>query len=106
MEYKDFIKKTTIPAEEVWDCMKKVFCNGLYVVSDQHPCGWDFIAFDTVEIQDPISLSNISHGNYDSHPLEGLTFIEMLERVEKFWFEVGHIDLYNFYQADVFKNNE
>lgn len=100
MNYRNFI----MPTEEIWKCMKEVFCNGLYVISDQHPCGWDFIAFDNLEIQDPISINDISYGNYDSHPLEGLNFVEMLEKVEKFWFEKGHIDDFNnFYRADIFK---
>lgn len=76
MNYRKFI----MPVEEIWKCMKEVFCNGLYVISDQHPCGWDFIVFDNVEIQDPISICNISNGNYESHPLKDLILLKCLKK--------------------------
>lgn len=82
--------------EEVYECAVNVFCKGIYVKSDKHPCGWDFITFEWVSedfLEYKFELCDISDGCYDDHDFEGLTLKEILIKADgKFSFEIQNID--------------
>lgn len=79
------------------------FGQGIYVPCDYHICGYDFIDFECIELDEededfyeeysPLNYkfegSDISNGIYDScHPYEGLTLKEILQKTNlKFEFE-------------------
>lgn len=72
--------------EKVYYGIKEVFCGGIFVKSDEHPCGWDFINCEQLETQDDIyrfkiEVSEISNYCYNSHPLENLTLAEIIKEV-------------------------
>lgn len=81
---------------EIIRVAKEVFCGGIYVPCDMHPCGWDFIDFNMIELddeeEDPLEyqfeLCDISSVIYDEHPYEDMTLREILEETDmKFEFE-------------------
>ncbi len=84
--------------EEIYDCAMNVFCHGIYVKSDKHPCGWDFLDFEYISENESIleykfGVSDISNGCYEDHIYEGLTLKEILIIAEgKFCFEFQDID--------------
>lgn len=79
-------------------CAKEVFCDGIYVPSDMHPCGWDFISFENIEMEDDIldykfSDSDVSNGNYAFCDFDECTLEEILEKTNgKYAFEIGQIN--------------
>lgn len=82
---------------EIMECAKDIFCNGIYVPCDVHPCGWDFISFENIEdnnIEYVFENEDISDGIYDgSHDYDGLNLEEVLEKTKgKFQFERSSID--------------
>ena len=89
-----------------------LFAGGIYINYDHtksveschiHPCGWDFLSFENIEIDDEKSIEeaqdydysvfnyvfeteDISNGIYEKHPLEGYTLKEILKIIgEKGW---------------------
>lgn len=67
---------------------KEVFCNGIYVKSDAHPCGWDFINFECSELETAsdvmdvkFDIGDISGGNYTYHDFEDKTLFEIITEV-------------------------
>lgn len=71
---------------------------GIYVRSDTHLCGYDFISFEKFfDINDfvngYIDLTDISGGIYIKHEFDGLTIPEVLEKVGRrgFSFELSNI---------------
>ena len=83
---------------DIVKCAKEIFCNGLYVPSTAHPCGWDFISFESIDLEDDvleytIESSDICDGAYSWHDYEGLTIKELLEKTKgKYAFEIGSMD--------------
>lgn len=75
-------------ARDVFNAAKNVFGDGIYVESNVHPCGWDFVSFkdykDYEEIEDNYGfyLDDISNGIYNEHPFEDRTLLNILEEVE------------------------
>jgi len=89
--------KTGNELMEIIKCAKEIFCQGIYVPCNEHPCGWDFISFEYLDIEDILTYQfegyDISNGIYDSHPFIGLTLEEILKETnERFAFEIGQID--------------
>jgi len=87
--------------EEIFRIAKDVFCNGIYIKSDNHPCGWDFIDFDDTDIEctddvmdQPIVVEAFSNGNYFSHDLEDKTLFEIIQAVgmNGWCFEISGVD--------------
>ena len=85
--------------EEVFHGIKEVFGDGIFVKSAEHPCGWDFISCEQLEVQDdiyfvPIEISEISNYCYSSHPLENLTLAEIIKEVgmDGWCFELSGVD--------------
>lgn len=85
--------------EDIYKGAKEVFCNGIYVKSGQHPCGWDFVGFDDLECSEDmfsmqIECDAISGGCYHYSELEGLTVEEIVKKVgTKGWcFELSGVD--------------
>ena len=85
--------------EEIIEIAKKYFCDGIYVKSDAHPCGWDFISFGNVETSEdamtlPIEVNDISNGCYDYHDYDGKTVYEIIETVgmRGLCFEISGVD--------------
>lgn len=89
---------TEVTAEyvnEIFSAAKEFFCNGIYILADEHPCGWDFISFEYMETPDEkIELSSISNGIYDYHSFHMETLFEILKSVGlKGWcFEISGVD--------------
>jgi hypothetical protein len=90
-----------ITMNEIIKCAKKVFCNGIYVPSNYHPCGWDFISFDNIDElsqgkYDANYIFNnydICQGVYDEHEYEDCTLRDILEQTNgKMAFELSTID--------------
>ena len=80
-------------------CAKEVFCQGIYVPCDSHPCGWDFIDFSDVTpstvsvVTHEFDMMEISNGIYDGHPYEGMTLKQVLRETKgKYAFEIGSIN--------------
>jgi hypothetical protein len=74
--------------EEIYKAAKRYFCNGIYVKSDAHPCGWDFINFEHSEMETPSDVmdivfgsEHISGGNYAYHDFEDKTLFEIITTV-------------------------
>jgi len=83
--------------EQVYIGAKEIFCNGIYVKSEGHPCGWDFISFEDMECSDdvecmPIEAYSISNG-YGSEIYQGMTLLEILQECHgRVAFEKDQID--------------
>lgn len=74
---------------------KEFFNDGIWIKYDGininrnyiHPCGYDFLSFDLIEIDDEdfdveentFSVCEFSNGIYDEHPLENKTLEEILD---------------------------
>lgn len=78
---------------------KEVFCDGIYVKSDTHPCGWDFISFENFECsadlsEQPIELDAISGDCYHYHDYDGMTIEEVIKKVGAggWCFELSGVD--------------
>lgn len=83
--------------EDIYNCAMEVFCHGIYVKSDKHPCGWDFLNFQDIDKEEILEymfdLDDICEGCYSEHEFEGLTLKEILIKAEgHFCFEVQDID--------------
>ena len=84
--------------EEIVKCAKKVFCDGIYVPANEHPCGWDFISFESLELASDVDFycfedSDISNGIYGFHPYTGLTLAEILQKTKNVYeFEISSIN--------------
>jgi len=80
----------------VWNGAKS-FAEGIYVPSDAHPCGWDFISLEYYEVEDdveeqPIESYEISNG-YGSEEFADCTLLEILKKVHgQVAFEKSQID--------------
>jgi hypothetical protein len=84
---------------QIVKCAKEIFGDGIYIPSDMHQCGWDFITFECISKSKDDILSyqfdnwDINDGNYDEHPYIGKTLKEILEITNtKFAFELNQID--------------
>lgn len=84
---------------ELFESAKEYFCNGIYVLSDQHPCGWDFISFENFEAEsdlwkEPILDSDISNGCYILSNFENMTVQDVMNEVgpEGWCFEISGVD--------------
>lgn len=85
--------------EIVFDAAKEYFGDGIYVKSGQHPCGWDWISFESIDDYDElfsheIEIFDISNGIYYNHEFEGLTIPIILGIVGEsgFCFELSGVD--------------
>lgn len=85
--------------EDIFRGAKEVFCNGIYVKSGYHPCGWDFISLEDIDsttdaFEEPVGLYAISGGNYDSHDFEDMTLEDIISSVgiHGWCFEVSGVD--------------
>lgn len=85
--------------ENMFDAAKNTFCDGIYVLSDQHPCGWDFISFENFEVESdlweqPIDSTDVSGGCYSFSDFEDSTVQMVLDKVgEEGWcFEKSGVD--------------
>lgn len=86
---------------DVYNAATKSFGDGIYVPSDGHPCGWDWIDFEFVDPfdagEDNIFVytfggSDISNG-YGSEDFEDKTLLEILKVVHgQVAFELDQID--------------
>jgi len=70
--------------------------DGIYVPSNAHPCGWDFISFEDIDewsvAEEPISYYCISNG-YGSEDYGDCTLLEILKKVHgQVAFELNQID--------------
>lgn len=68
---------------DIVSCAKEVFCQGVYIYCDEHPCGWDFINFDCIDDYEEVleykfDNYDISGGCYCSHKYENKTLKEIL----------------------------
>ena len=86
---------------QIYNSAIKYFCNGLYVKSDKHPCGWDYISFEDIDQDDEeydvfnyiFSLADINDYIYDDHDFDGKTLKEILESIGDNWaFEISGIN--------------
>ena len=75
----------------------KFFGDGIYIYYNRpcamreeiHPCGWDFISFEHIDNDDKdyciynyiFGLEDITNNIYSSHPFDGLTLKEILEKI-------------------------
>ena len=87
--------------EEIFKNARKYFADGIYIKSDNHPCGWDFIDFTYADLEvaddvmdQPISIDCFSGGNYECHELEDKTLYEIIEAVgmNGWCFELSGVD--------------
>lgn len=84
-------------AREVFDAARKIFCDGIYVKSSAHRCGWDFLDFEWVterELDEYEFSAEDFNENYSTHDLEGLTLAQILEKVgdDGWCFEISQVD--------------
>jgi len=84
---------------DVYSAAKNIFCNGIYVKSNAHPCGWDFISFEFASsvkdmFKEEVQVEDISGGCYNYHDYEGKSVAEILSIVgEKgYCFEINNAD--------------
>ena len=81
--------------EGIYDYAMNVYCHGIAVPSDVHPCGWGWLDFEGIIDENEIleykfSLSDISNGIYEEHDYEFLTLKEILIKTEgRFLFELN-----------------
>lgn len=73
-------------AMEVYKCAHQFFGDGIYVKSDNHPCGWDFISFEMFEVpsdmlDEPLDNNAINDGNYDYSDFENKAMLDVLKMV-------------------------
>lgn len=76
--------------KRIYDCAMEVFCDGIAVPSDNHPCGWDWIDFKYVDdiLTYKFDYSNISNG-IGNNDFEGKTLKEILKFTKgRFLFEI------------------
>jgi hypothetical protein len=86
--------------EDIFKAAREYFADGIYVKSDNHPCGWDFIDFQyclecSSDVMDqPIGISEISGGNYGYHAFEDKTLFEIIKDVgmNGWCFEISGVD--------------
>lgn len=85
--------------EEIYIGAKEIFCDGIYVKSDAHPCGWDFISFEDFETSDdlfeqPFGIHYINNGRYDYHEFEDKTVEDIIKKVgaNGWCFEISGVD--------------
>lgn len=85
--------------EDIYKGAKEVFCNGIYVKSSAHPCGWDFISFEGLDFpsdafDEPIGIYAISGGNYDTHDFADMTLEDIISTVgiHGWCFEISGVD--------------
>lgn len=89
--------------EGIYRGAKEVFCNGIYVRSDNHPCGWDFISFEDFEspsdmFEHPLENYEVSGGCYDCSTFEGMTIEEVIKDMtgtSGWCFELSGVDNLN-----------
>jgi hypothetical protein len=82
-------------AKDVYNGAQSI-ADGIYVPSNAHPCGWDFISFEDVNewsvAEEPILYYCISNG-YGSVDYDGHTLLEILKKVHgQVAFELNKID--------------
>lgn len=82
----------------VYNCAKEVYGHGIAIPSNYHPCGWDWIDFESVEdiLEHKFEGFDISNG-CGNPAYEGDTLKQILLKTEgKFAFEVNvnNIDWY------------
>ncbi len=93
---KEFDKKYI---EDIYNGAKDYFCDGIYVKSNAHPCGWDFISFEYMDCSSdafdlPIGVEAISGGCYDFHDYEDMTLEDIITTVgiHGWCFEISGVD--------------
>ena len=82
--------------QDIYDCAMDVFCQGIAVPSELHPCGWAWISFEDIDIDEEDNIlihtfycSEIN-GGWGEDDLEGLTLKQILEKIEgRFLFEIN-----------------
>ncbi len=83
-------------ATEVVTAAKKVFSDGIYVESNKHPCGWDYICFEHCDIEDAeyfeVDCEMINDFVYETHELDGKT-IKWVINNKKWAFELSQLDI-------------
>ena len=75
------------------------FCNGIYIATSNHSCGWDFLQFDGLESWEDLKNLKIghdeyvlNHGNYIQADEDDKFLIDVLNKNGwKFEFEEGSI---------------
>lgn len=81
--------------QDIYDCAIHVYGHGIAVPSKTHPCGWAWINFEDIDIEDGDNIlihafdcSDINDG-WGENDLEGLTLKQILEKTKgKFLFEI------------------
>jgi hypothetical protein len=69
---------------QVVKCAKEIFCDGIYVPSKKHLCGWDFISFECIPnkkcciLENTFEIYYITNGCYEEHKFEDKTLKEIL----------------------------
>lgn len=90
--------------EQIFINARDIFCNGIYIKSDMHPCGWDFINFEDTDLETsedvmdiPIEINAFSRGSYSYHDLEYKTLFEIIQEVgmSGWCFEISGTDNLN-----------
>ena len=81
-----------------WDAFHNCYGEGIYIKSNMHPCGWDYVDltcfYDECDmIEETLTITDFSGGVYDWHTYEGWTPFSMLKDLEENWcFEKNQID--------------
>ena len=101
MNIEKFIEISQEYVEKIYITAKDCFGNGIYIKSDNHPCGWDFIDFDLADLEvrydvmvQPIPIDAFNDGNYSYHKLEDKTLYEIIKSVGMtgWCFEISGVD--------------
>lgn len=81
-----------------WDAFHNVYGEGIFIKSDMHPCGWDYVDltcfYDEYDMmEETLVVNDFSGGRYDWHYYEGYTPFQMLKDLGENWrFERSQID--------------
>ena len=78
--------------KDIFSCAKEVYGGGIAIPSDKHPCGWDWLDFDSMgsPLNHTFDIHDISNGIYEDSIHEDCNLREVLETVNgKFLFEVN-----------------
>ena len=84
--------------QEIYNAATDTFYNGLYIKSDIHKCGWDFLSFDKFKCLSDIFNEQLVaedfNENYYFHEYEDLTLGEILDIVgdDGWCFEISGTD--------------
>lgn len=51
--------------QNIFEVAKEVFCNGIYIATNNHECGWDFLSFEYLSDWTELKSTKIGYIGYE-----------------------------------------